>query len=128
MTSTFDGPSGESCLARRETSNTPLQSLTMLNDVMLTDFTQGLARRAVEFKGTNDEKVALLFRLCLVRSPKPDELALLVKFFGSQRKRFSLDPDRADALGGKGEGAADRAAWAAVARTIQNLDEFINKE
>ncbi len=128
MTTTFDGPSGESCLARRETSNTPLQSLTMLNDVMLTDFTQALAKLAVEFKGTTDEKMAFLFRSCLVRSPKLDELAILVKFFEAQRERFKAEPKRADAVAGAGADAIDRAAWAAVARTILNLDEFITKE
>src|SRR5205085_3718104 len=30
MTATFDGPSGEACLARRDRSNTPLQALTLL--------------------------------------------------------------------------------------------------
>ena len=128
MTTTFDGPSGESCLVRREASNTPLQSLTMLNDVMHADFTKALAKRAIEHKGTTEEHVAYLFRICLVRSPKPDESALLVKFFEMQRKRFAADEKRAIALVGEGKDAADRAAWAAVARTILNLDEFINKE
>jgi hypothetical protein len=33
MSATFDGPSGEACVARRGVSNTPLQALTLLNDV-----------------------------------------------------------------------------------------------
>jgi cytochrome c553 len=128
MNTTFDGPSGESCLVRRETSNTPLQSLTMLNDVMHSDFTKALAKRAIEHKGTTEEQVGYLFRACLARSPKSDEVSLLVKFFESQKKRFAADEKRAIALVGEGKDAADRAAWAAVARTILNLDEFINKE
>lgn len=128
MNTTFDGPSGESCLVRRETSNTPLQSLTMLNDVMHADFTKALAKRTMEYKGSTEEKVGRLFRLCLMRSATVDEVDLLAEFFKAQQKRFTMDPARADALVGKGEGATDRAAWAAVARTILNLDEFINKE
>ena len=40
---TFDGPTGESCLARREISNTPLQSLTLLNDTMFLEAARALA-------------------------------------------------------------------------------------
>ncbi len=47
MLSTFDAPSGEECVARREVSNTPLQALTLLNDAMFVEFAQGLARDVV---------------------------------------------------------------------------------
>lgn len=129
MFATFDGPSGEACLARREVSNTPLQALTMLNDSVATDCAQGLARRVIEQPGKTEERAAFLFRLCLVRPPKPNELAVLVKFFDAQRSRFATDPDRTEAVAGPGPGsAAERAAWAAVARGILNLDEFVTKE
>ena len=128
MIATFDGPSGEACLVRRETSNTPLQSLTMLNDVMLADFTKALSKRALEHEGTDADRTTHLVRLCLMRTPTADELRLLTAFHKTQHERFRLDPDRADAFGGAGPGAADRAAWAAVARAILNLDEFITKE
>ena len=39
---TFDGTSGENCLAKRDRSNTPLQALTLLNDEMYVE----LAREA----------------------------------------------------------------------------------
>jgi hypothetical protein len=42
MFGTFDGPSGEACVARREVSNTPLQALTMLNDAVLAEAAQAL--------------------------------------------------------------------------------------
>src|SRR4029450_2596145 len=39
---TFDGGSGEACLARREVSNTPLQALTLLNDPVFVEAAQAL--------------------------------------------------------------------------------------
>ena len=129
MFGTFDAPSGEACLARREVSNTPLQSLTMLNDAVIVECAQALARRVVEHPGKVEKKATFLFRLALVRPPKPDELALLVKFFEACRARFVSDPERADAVAGTGDGpVADRAAWTATARAVLNLDEFVTKE
>ena len=40
---TFDGPTGETCLARRDRSTTPLQALTLMNDDMYVEIASGLA-------------------------------------------------------------------------------------
>src|SRR5690606_19689256 len=45
--SVFDAPTGESCIARRERSNTALQALTMLNDPMFLEMAEALAAQAV---------------------------------------------------------------------------------
>ena len=45
MFTTFDGPSGEACVARREVSNTPLQALTLLNDAVFVEAAQALGRQ-----------------------------------------------------------------------------------
>src|SRR4029079_15091513 len=42
MFTTFDGPTGEVCVARREVSNTPLQALTLLNDPVFEQAAQAL--------------------------------------------------------------------------------------
>jgi hypothetical protein len=129
MGSTFDSPSGEVCVARREVTNTALQALTMLNDVVLLDASRSLAKRIIEHEGNTSDRVAYLFRLCLVRAPTADESSRIAKFFVAQRQRFVVDPERADAVAGNGPGAlADRAAWTATARAILNLDEFVTKE
>jgi len=129
MTGTFDAPSGEACVARREVTNTALQALTMLNDAVLLDVAQALARRTIEQKGKPEEQATYLFRLCLVRTPTAEEVARLAKFYEAQRVRFATDEKRAGSVAGAGKGpVAELAAWTATARAILNLDEFVTKE
>jgi len=128
MFGTFDGPSGEACTARREVSNTPLQALTMLNDTVVLESAQGIAKRLVTLDGKIADRVPQLFRLCLVRTPTAEEAASASTFYEAQREKFAADPKRAAVVAGAGEHAVERAAWVATARAILNLDEFITKE
>lgn len=135
MLSTFDAPSGEACVARREVSNTPLQALTLLNDAMFVEIAQGLARDVVSrAAGTPEEIASTLFRRCLTRPPDRNELAALVAFQRSALERFDRDPQAAQALvkgdngPAHGQERAALAAWTAVARGLLNLDETITKE
>ena len=52
MFTTFDAPSGEACVARREVSNTPLQALTLLNDAVFIECAQALGRLAAAREGS----------------------------------------------------------------------------
>src|SRR5262249_36820732 len=129
MFTTFDGPSGEVCVARREVSNTPLQALTLLNDPVFTEAAQALGRHLAARPGTVEERVEYLFRRCLARTPEPDERSLLVQFYETQRRRCVAKELDAAALAGKGDGDVnERAAWTALARTLLTLDETIVKE
>ena len=88
MFTTFDAPSGEVCVARREVSNTPLQALTLLNDPAFTEASQALGRLMAARKGPVAERVDYLFRRCLTRPPTAEETAQLVKFYQTQKRRF----------------------------------------
>jgi hypothetical protein len=133
MFNTFDAPSGEVCVARRESSNTPLQALTLLNDQAIWEAAQHLGGRLAAQNGSVTERARRLFRRILVRPPTATEEAMLVKFFEAQKQRFTARPADAAAVAGPGEpGAsatpvAERAAWAALARVLFNLDETIVK-
>jgi hypothetical protein len=129
MAATFDAPSGESCTARREVSNTPLQALTMLNDPAITEAAQSLGKSATKADGTAGAKVKMVFRRCLVRPPTAEEAELLEKFHAAQRAKFAADRRAAVAFAGSDNGdVVERAAWTAVARAVLNLDEFVTKE
>jgi hypothetical protein len=135
MLSTFDGPSGEACLARREVTNTPLQALTLLNDAMFVEIAQCLARYVVSHANGSPEEIAsALFRRCLTRPPERDELAAIMAFQRNEFARFRHDAKATQALIQRTSGrqTADEkaalAAWTAVARSLLNLDETITKE
>jgi hypothetical protein len=129
MFTTFDAPSGEVCVARREVSNTPLQALTLLNDPAFTEAAQALGRMMTARQGTIAERVDYLFRRCLTRPPRPEETAQLVRFFETQKRRGERKELDAAKIAGPGTGDSnERAAWTALARTLFNLDEAIVKD
>lgn len=129
----FDAPSGESCTARRDRSNTPLQALTLLNDAMFLEFAQALAARVVRETAAApaDDRTALrataIFRRLLTRPPSQTELAALVAFHQQQRERLERGELNADSIAGQPGAAADLAAWAMTARAVMNLDETVVK-
>src|SRR5207302_2297957 len=102
MAATFDGPSGEFCVARREVSNTPLQALTMLNDATLTEAAQALGREFATRSENAPERIELLFRRCLTRRHTDGEAAALLKFSEAQRTHFTAKPDDAAKFAGPG--------------------------
>ena len=128
MFTTFDAPSGEACVPRREISDTPLQALTLLNDAVFVEAAQALARLAAERKGDDADRATYLFQRCLARPPTADELAMLVAFHAAQRERFvAKELDAAAVSGCQERDPIDRAAWTTVARAILNLDEMVTK-
>ena len=129
MTATFDGPSGEACLARRDRSDTPLQALTVLNDTVFLECARALGQMAAKHEGTEAARADLLFRRCLTRPPSPNERARLVQFYEAQLARLtSGDLNAADLMDAKAAPHLnEEAAWTAVARVLLNLDETINK-
>jgi hypothetical protein len=128
MAVTFDAPSGEACVARRDVSNTPLQALTLLNDAVFVECAQALGRRLAKQSGPLEERLELLFRRCLTRLPSRDEADQLMQFYEVQKRRLENKELDAAALAGPGDGnLVERAAWTALARVLLNLDEAITK-
>lgn len=129
MFATFDAPSGESCVARREVSNTPLQALTSLNDAVVFDAAREMGSQISLDPQDEKSKAELLFRRCLVRPPTPDEVVMLVGFYHAQRERLVRGEVSAEEIApGEKADAVDRAAWTLVARALLNVDEMIVKE
>lgn len=129
MTATFDGPSGEACLARRDRSNTPLQALTLLNDDVFVECANKLGAWAGAKSGSETEIATGLFRRCLTRPPHDEEISRIVQFYHAQLDRFEKGELKPEHFAFAGESTTKpQAAWATVARVLMNLDESITKE
>jgi Protein of unknown function (DUF1553)/Protein of unknown function (DUF1549)/Planctomycete cytochrome C len=128
MFNTFDAPTGEACVPRREVSNTPLQALTMMNDTVLIEAAQSLGSSLALLNGSPAEKMDNLFRRCLVRPPTPAEQQLLSDFYDTQKQRLESNDLDSAKIAGPGEGPViDRALWTVIARALLNLDETITR-
>jgi hypothetical protein len=113
---TFDGPTGEACIARRDVSNTPLQALALLNDIVFTEAAQAFGKQLAERKADDAAKLDEAFRRIVCRGPAPDERAALLRFVETQRERLA-----------HAKPSADAAAWTALVRALFSLDEVVTK-
>ena len=134
---TFDAPSRESSCVRRERTNTPLQSLLLMNDPQYVAAAQALAKRVMSAELENDEQRARrMYRLCTARYPRAETVEELVNFFRAQLARYQDDAPAAKALlsvlseyheADQAPDISNMAAWTLVANLILNLDEVVTK-
>ena len=128
MSVTFDGPSGEACVVRRDVSNSALQALTLLNDPMFMEAARALGAAVMQAGSGDDVRLTDLGRRLLARPFDPIEHAALAEYLATQRQRIAAgELDAARLAGGPGPDAAEQAAWMLVARAAMNLDEAIVK-
>ena len=132
----FDAPSREVCSARRERTNTPLQALTLMNDVTYVEAARALAQRLIREGGpTDQERMGYGFRLVTSRQAKPAEIEVLTRGLRRHRSTYENDPDAARKLVRAGQShpdpgmdAVELAAHTALANGLLNLDETIHRE
>ncbi|MFT5109679.1 MAG: hypothetical protein ACI9UA_005329, partial [Pseudoalteromonas tetraodonis] len=103
----FDAPNRGACIVQRQSSNTPLQALTLLNDPAYVAMAQAFAKRVQSDVGGQPlpDQLAHAFRLAVARPPIAKEQALLEEIYA----------------------AGDDGAWFDVATTLLNLHETITK-
>ena len=132
----FDAPAREECVAERPRSNTPQQSLVLLNDPTYVEAARVFAARVIHEGGSSDiDRLRLAFRLAVSRNPTESEMDALTRFVSRQMKRFATDKAAAEKVVSAGESPQPKdiplteyAAWTAVARVVLNLHETISRE
>ncbi len=132
----FDAPNRETCKVTRSKTNTPLQALSLLNEVTFVEAARGLATRMMTEGGeTPESRIAYGFRLVVSRNPTDEEMQVLVGGLGEDMTRFADSEEAArqligfgDANVGNGLDPKQLAAYLLTANVLLNLDEFVTKE
>ena len=131
---TFDAPSREACIARRERTNTPLQALLLLNDPQYVEAARALAERSLHHVKRDEVAIAYLFRWATSRTPSADEVIELLTALKDLRAEYRRDAASAKKLIAVGGTKPDEkiapdelAAWTMLASMVLNLDEALNK-
>jgi len=130
---TFDAMSREVCTAKREVTNTPLQSLVLLNDPQFVEAARRLAEHALgQSPADTAARNRLAFRAFIGRAPDATEAGILGRIFAEQRAWFVAHPGDAGKAIAIGESKPERAiapddlaAMTMVVSAIMNFDEFV---
>jgi hypothetical protein len=132
---TFDAAERVSCTVRRQSTNTPLQSLVLMNDPQYVEAARLLAERMARAGGPDaDARIAWGFRAATARAPNARERAALRALYDAELAEYRDDRARALRLLRVGDrprdpslDPAEVAALAVVANTLLNLDEAVTK-
>ncbi len=109
---TFDAPNPNHICTKRDSSNTPLQALTLLNAPAFHEAAAALARRVQsEVNGDDLHRIAHAFRICLAREPQSDELQVFKQLLAELRQ----------------DSSSDQAAWTTLCSVFFNLHEFVTR-
>jgi hypothetical protein len=132
----FDQPDREKCTARRARTNTPLQSLVLLNDPTYVEAARALAQRMI-LEGGHDPgaRIRYGFRLATARKPEARERQVFRDLAERELTVYRKDKIAAQKLLAVGESKPDPildtselAAWTTVASMMLNMDETITRE
>jgi hypothetical protein len=132
---TFDVPKRVACVARRDTTNTPLHALVLLNGPQFVEAARVLAERC--YQECHGDRDALLERACLLltsRRPDAEERSILGRMYDAQQAWYAARPDEAQAYLKIGKTkrdaklpAPDIAAAANVINALMNFDRSVVK-
>ena len=132
--STFDAPTRESCVLRRERTNTPMQALLLMNDPQYVEAARHLAQLTVASADGRKQRIRFMFKRALLREPTFEEFEILESSVKQSLNEFESNKDSAKELLAIGESkagdefdASQLAAYTMLANLIMNMDEFVSR-
>ena len=135
MLESFDVPKRVVCVAKRDTTNTPLHAFVLMNGPQFVEAARVLAERLLaEYDGQAERALDRAFCLLTSRAPDDEEKQILRRMHATQREWYAARPDDAAKLVAIGDRkrdeslpAADVAALASVINALMNYDESVVK-
>ena len=131
----FDASAREFCTVRETRTNTPLQSLNLMNDVTYIEAARMLAERSLKQNGKIESQLKFAFLTITSREPNEEEVKVLVNSFNKQRQYFQFNAKEVSKFLAVGEkrnssnlNQLELAAMTATVSLIFNLDEVITKQ
>ena len=129
----LDATTREVCTVKRSRTNTPLQSLVLLNDTQFVEAARATAQSVIQ-DGTVKQQIVAAFTRFAGRGPDEKELQVLAELYDSEHEHFAKHSEDADSLLDIGDSPlpetinrADLAAMTVVCQAILNLDATIWK-
>ncbi|MEM1067854.1 MAG: PSD1 and planctomycete cytochrome C domain-containing protein [Planctomycetota bacterium] len=129
MMTLFDAPDRETSCVRRGRTNTPLQSLGLLNETQRVEMARSLAERLVRSSDQGRDRVNEMFEWLAGRKAKPTELNVCMRLVEQMQQRFTDSPEDATQLLSSGDAERDTtldptevAAWTQLAITMMASD------
>ena len=129
----LNAPNRDSCIARRERTNTPSQALLMLNESQYLLAARHLANSVVESPFTNSQtRIGFLFETILSRMPDATERDVLQQLIDDLLAKYEENPELAkelcEGVATVPEAQAEIAAWTVLINALYNLDITKNRE
>lgn len=131
---TFDGSERNICVVKRQSTNTPLQSLILLNDPQIMEAARVFAEKIILKEKEIKKRMIYAFRSATSRMPNEKEISILIDLYQKELANFRLHPQNAKQLISIGEykvntslNPADLAAMSVVASMIFNMSETVVK-
>lgn len=135
MLESFDMPKRLVCVAKRDTTNTPLHAFVLMNGQQFVEAARVLAERLLaEHGGQAEQALDRAFELLTSRPPDAEEQRIIRRMHSGQLDWYRARPDEAAKLVAVGErkpgatvSAVELAATAGVVNALMNYDGSVVK-
>ncbi|MEM7654532.1 MAG: PSD1 and planctomycete cytochrome C domain-containing protein [Bacteroidota bacterium] len=116
MLQVFDQPMPFSTFGKRNVSNVPAQSLTLMNDPFVIQQAERWAEKVLQQATTSEARLEQMYQRAFFRSPSVEERQQSLAFLQQQAQLLGCS---------ESDGLAEIAVWQALAHALFNSKEFI---